>query len=141
MDAFEMVRQLRARRNAIINHLPAPLQKELEEIDATIREIDDVLRRRGHQIDVSVPDPVAHLVDTTVVPPRPSRRPLAHRREALREYLAAKGLATRAQITADTGIPPGTLSALLTEPEFETVGSGLWRIQSAAKSDAGEGMT
>ena len=105
MDAFEMVRLLKVRRNAILHQLPQDALRELEAIDEKIRLIDDALRAK------------------------PARVPLTLRRELLRVYLRTQGPTTRAQILTDTGIPAGTLSALLADPEFESSAHGLWQLR------------
>lgn len=130
MDAFEVVRQLKARRNAILlEHLPSHLLREVDEIEAAIRQIDDVLLKQGVGADAAIPPPLSHLIDEKLAAVQKTTRvPLAQRRETLRTYLTARGPATRAQIVTDTGIPAGTLSALLSDSEFESIGYGLWRL-------------
>jgi hypothetical protein len=57
------------------------------------------------------------------------RTPFAEHRQRLIQFLANNGPATRNEITAITGIPPGSLSALLTNADFESAGKGYWRLQ------------
>lgn len=67
------------------------------------------------------------------------RTPLSRSKEELRAYLAANGPSTRKQILADTHILPGSLSALLGEPEFERAEYGVWRLRAAADALGREG--
>src|SRR5262245_61299053 len=119
MDAFTLVRLLKARQNAILDSLPQELRDEYFEIDALIRRIDSLIWTNGAEVKIDLTPRQQNLLDQGTAVPRPSRTPLAQRREALRDYLRMRGSAARGQILADTRIPPGTLSALLNEAEFE----------------------
>jgi hypothetical protein len=59
VEAFEAVRQLKARQYAILESLPPHLLAEYEEIETTIRHLDDVIRKQGPSAKVDVPEPVA----------------------------------------------------------------------------------
>ncbi len=130
-DLFDMVRRLRVRRNEIVellNRIAPELIRELESIDTTVREIDLVLLKHGYPR--SSPGLASSVVEP--VPPKAGRVPLSQRREVLREYLRKRGRATRVQILEETGMPAGTLSALLQENGFTQVGHGLWSLSPAS---------
>ena len=62
-------------------------------------------------------------------PDREEKRvPLETHRAALIEYLTRVGSATRAEITASTGIPAGSLSQLLAGDEFHSPRYGEWTL-------------
>ena len=58
MEAFEAVRQLRARQYAILESLPSHLLAEYEEIETVIRHLDNVILKQGASAQVDVPEPV-----------------------------------------------------------------------------------
>ena len=121
MDATEMVKQLAARRNSILG--------ELKLITAKISELEELLSR-GYTVDVPIPPELKHaLQDSSPTRPKETRIPLSARRVALRDFLASAGPSTRAQIVAGTGIPAGSLSALLANPEIESTTHGQWKLR------------
>ncbi len=128
MDAAEMVKQLTTRRDSIRELLPK-LTQELEQIDAKVRELEDLLGK-GYTLDVPIPPELAHsLQDNPETRAKEARIPLAQRRLALLHFLAKNGPSTRTQILAGTGIPAGSLSALLADPEIVSAGHGIWRLR------------
>jgi hypothetical protein len=129
MDASEMVRQLKVKQQSIRDLLPR-LQRELALIDKTIRDFEDLVSK-GYTLDVEVPPELAHLVNElpSGATTKETRVPLAQRRAALLNFLMAHGPATRAQIVAATGIPAGSLSALLAEDEFASTQYGTWHVK------------
>jgi hypothetical protein len=133
MDAFTMVRTLKARQNAIIDSLPPELRDEFFEIEALIRRIDTLIVEHGAKVKIDVTPRLQHLLEQPEAVPRPGRTPLAERREVLRSYLQARRRAPRGQILRETRIPPGTLSALLTEEEFEKDDEGFWRLRAVER--------
>ncbi len=116
---FEVVRLLKAKKAALL--------EEVDRIDRMILEIDTLLVKGGHQ-----PEP-----DIQTTPKRERvnqieaivRRSRDHSRSRLVEFLMRTGQATRQDILAQTGIPPGTLSALLGEDQFESREHGVWRLK------------
>lgn len=124
-----MVRQLKARRSAILDHLPAELLNEFEAIETTIRQIDVLLRQHGEKVDVPIPSHLAGLVDENARP-KGTRQPLTVRKKTLFDFLTQHGPATRAEILAGTDIPQGTLSALLTDEMFVKVDEGRWGVRN-----------
>jgi hypothetical protein len=132
MNAFEAVRILRARQNAILEALPSELRAEYLEIESAIRHIDTLIVANGARMEIPAdfnPRLRQLLAGGASEQDRPNRVSLTQRRLALREYLASFGPAPRGQILRHTRIPPGTLSALLTEDEFERSEDGLWRLR------------
>jgi hypothetical protein len=133
MDAAEMVRQLKVRQSSIVELLPK-LHEELEQIQNTVRELEGLLGK-GYVVDVPIPLELAHLLKELPTPtsrPKETRLPLSVRRMALRKYLAENGPATRSQIMAATGIPAGSLSALLGEDDIATTQHGMWHLKGTA---------
>lgn len=134
MDAFELVRHMKIRRVEILETLPPDLRAEFDYLEQMIQFADELLKKNGPHVDMPVPAPLAHLVP---IAPKPSRVPLFQRRHVLKEYLAASGPATRGQILKDTGIPAGTLSALLLErTDFEQTDEGLWAVRQQSGRQA-----
>jgi hypothetical protein len=60
---------------------------------------------------------------------RDVRLPLAVRRRQLAEFFKEYGPSARGRITEITGIPDGSLSAILKQPEFEQKVRGLWGLK------------
>jgi hypothetical protein len=129
MEAFDMVRVLKARQNAILEALPPELLSEFREIEATLRYIDEQLVKHGPGVKVDVGPRIQQLLEQPDSPLKAVRVPLAIRRIALQEYLARHGPASRADILLNTRMPPGTLSVLLNEPHVERGEDGLWRLK------------
>lgn len=125
MNGFQIVRRLKARRSAILEHLPPHLLTEFEEIEAAIRQIDLLLQKEGQNVDVPIPTRFAGLVDDDTRA-KETRTPLAQRRQTLYDFLSRRGPATRAEILAGTDIPQGTLSALLSDEMFVKVEENKW---------------
>ncbi len=57
------------------------------------------------------------------------RLSMKQHKEALINHLTSSGPSTRKTILRVTGIPAGSLSELLREPEFESVNRGEWRLR------------
>lgn len=62
-----------------------------------------------------------------------SRQPLASHKAKLIEFLDTYGPTKRALIPTMTGIPAGSLSELLTGPEFERLDYGVWALKAHKK--------
>jgi hypothetical protein len=57
------------------------------------------------------------------------RTPLSEQKKKLIAFLKKHGRCVRGCIARGTGIPPGSLSALLQDEEFEQVQRGVWRLR------------
>jgi hypothetical protein len=135
MDAFDMVRLLRVRQNAILDCLPDALCREYQEIESAIRHIDGLLAEKGAAVKIDLPSRVREILEQRGgVNLQPSRVPLVQRRLVLEDYLRTFGPAKRGQILMNTKIPPGTLSTLLQNVLFEKTTDGLWRIKEQPKT-------
>lgn len=129
MEAFEVVRRLRARQAELVEALPPALLREYHEIESTVKSLDRLILENGAATQVEEAPRLRQMMSLVEGAGRGAVRvALAERREALREYLRANGPTQRGQILEDTGIPPGTLSVLLTESAFQRVGPGVWRL-------------
>jgi hypothetical protein len=147
VHAFEVIRTLKARQSAILDSLPVELRDEYLEIESFVRYADQVVFQNGASVRLPIPERFQHLFTRSHMSPDDheavaaartrlllaGRVTLGQRREALRRYLASFGPATRGRILRDTGIPPGTLSTLLTEDEFEKSEDGLWQLGKPRK--------
>ena len=133
MDAFKMVRLLRARQNEILEAMPPAQLAEYRELDAMVRAIDRLILEAGAGAQVEMtPRLEKMLTAKDVEAAKPSRVPLTVRREQLWQYLREKGPSSRAQLLLHTGIPPGTLSTLLNEDATENK-DGLWRLKEKTR--------
>jgi hypothetical protein len=70
--------------------------------------------------------------------PKQPRVPLTERRLMLVEFLKKYGPQTRAAILAKTGIPNGSLAALLNKPEFSRDADGRWSLVDVQVATEGE---
>jgi hypothetical protein len=131
----KVLSRLRARQREILAALAAPLRAEFQRLAVAIAELEreaSTLSRRAKRPGGGESTPcalfdepgeggrVATTLDAEAAPAAsgqatvlPMGTPLAERRTALVTYLRAKGGAGRQTILVDTGIPPGSLSALL----------------------------
>ncbi len=57
-----------------------------------------------------------------------SRMPLIRRKQKLLAFLRRNGPSTRREMAAETGVPSGSLTALLVMEEFQQVSHGLWGL-------------
>jgi hypothetical protein len=130
MNAFEAVQLLKARQNLILKGLPPDLLSEYREIESAVRHIDWLIVQKGADAQIK-PFPLLRRLVSQAEDEghRPSRTPLAQRRMVLREYLSNNGPSSRSQILLHTRIPPGSLSLLLTQGEFERNPEGLWQLK------------
>jgi hypothetical protein len=69
------------------------------------------------------------------------RRSLPEHRQKLVEFLKEHGPATRAEITAKVGIPPGSLSTVLLQPDFQQHGRGFWALKEQGKKSGTSATT
>ncbi len=65
--------------------------------------------------------------------PRPKRLPLSLQKLKLIAFMQKHGPVPRSFIAANTNIPAGSLSVLLSEEEFEQVERGIWRLREEKK--------
>ncbi len=136
MDVQKILDRLKRRRREILSQLPPALSSEFRELETTIGCVEKevaLLRTSaplpessGGLFDRPSPDPPSEP-DQSVRPV-----PLAERKTALLEYLNAHGPKSRADILHATGIPAGSLSALLTrgtaEGSLVRSADGLWAV-------------
>lgn len=118
MDGAEFLRLPRTRREGLI--------EERARLDETIRAAEAAMQQQAPP----APEPTRAEPPELVTQPhtRPGRLSLAERRERLRALLVQNGPATRGQILAETGMPPGTLSVLPNGPDFGSTRYGTWQV-------------
>lgn len=126
MDVRELIERWAARRKEILNTLPPKLLAEYRKLGALIRATgSEVLR--STMTPRPAPPGSGRFFDFP-------RIPLSHHKAKLVEFLKGKESATRGEIGAATGIPPGSLSKLLNKgKEFEQVKRGFWALKKGGK--------
>jgi hypothetical protein len=150
MDANELIKVWKVRREEIYKKLPPELYLELKELNAAIRKANETIKRLGAAKQTTsngpIPNqprlvmPVNRLAPTQTIPvnrstPRQelteekrARIPLSQRKIALIQYLKNNKGATRAKILNDTGIPNGSLGMLLQNEDFIN-SNGHWMVK------------
>src|SRR6266567_7831880 len=118
MDVHKVLDRLRQRRREILSQLPPRLNSEFRDLETTIGCVEQEIA--SLRPSPAQPESSCGLFD----PPRPRpvpelnddarTVPLAERKIALVKYLNEHGPKSRADILRETGIPAGSLSALLT---------------------------
>jgi len=116
-----------------------PPIRKLEELIKAIREEEEKSTREGKgkkqktTIEPTVQQPKSTDRTLSAVGLIPSRLPLAIHRRKLIEFLKEHGPATRGEIHSETGIPPGSLSELLSGDEFEQHIRGFWALKGQVR--------
>lgn len=149
----ELVLRLRNRRRAILGTLPKEVRREFLRLGKLIKTVLDEERRRQEEMaadpfsDRAGSDPFTwprtaeeSLRHPTVggqpvepLFPDSGRVPLSVHKRALVAFLREHGPASREEIAAKTGIPAGSLSALLRRRGvFEKVKRGVWKLKPLA---------
>lgn len=125
----ELIRRWRERQQEILQKLPADLIEEFNRLGALIQGVTDeekrlaLEQRKQRQIKSDVSSSFSA-----------ARVPRGIQKNKLIDFLTKHGPATRPQMAAQTGIPIGTLSTLLsTEEGFAQVERGLWTVAKSSK--------
>jgi hypothetical protein len=136
MDAETLIRLWRQRQEEILSELPQPLRQEYRELAAAVRRAEETIAHHSDRQQEMFEDEPAPEGE------EPSQRiPLTRRERTLRRYLATHGPATRVEILSRTGIPPGSLTVLLTKGKddgwLEHTEDGKWSLKETEKKRPG----
>jgi hypothetical protein len=112
------------------------ISKELCSLDEPVRmktiEFITLLcnEKKENPGQIPKPEPPAPPQNVTLTLTTGKRVSLAEHRQKLIKFVRKKGQCTRAGMISGTGIPEGSISALLiNEEDFEQVSHGLWKLR------------
>jgi hypothetical protein len=133
----DLLRRLRERRREILKALSPELLAEYRRLGIAIRTViieegkSTVAKcTNDGKFDALLATVFGHLLTSDEFGQQlKERTPMSAHKKRLIDFLHDARMATRAQILASTGIPEGSLSQLLREPEFEQMERGTWRLK------------
>jgi len=158
-SSTELVRRWRLRQYQILKALPPDLLAEYHQLEALITVVE--AKETGTTIRILKEGLLAAFADAPSNSPQPQqeippvgpyyaagykslcdgchrefspqapRIPMSVHKQRLIKFLGEYGQATRGTVTARTGIPEGSLSELLSGPEFVQVQHGVWALSKA----------
>jgi hypothetical protein len=128
-SSAELVRRWQDEKRQILDAQAPEVKKAIFrylELDRLIREVRRVDARRKREFEARMEAKAAEEGG--------SRVPLTVHKKKLIDFLREHGPSVRAEIANKTGIPPGSLSELLSSSEFEQLQRGFWGLKKPGTS-------
>jgi hypothetical protein len=133
MSTTQLLNRWRDRQKEILETLSPDLLAEYRKLGELIETVEDEEDKNAREIKTSGQKTnKEHIVPANFFPPIP-RVPLSVHKKKLIDYLKKHGPSTRGEISAGAAIPPGSLSELLSEKEFEQHERGFWGLRGQVK--------